>query len=139
MIVKNISNNILNAFFGRTGSVTLAQTAYIGLSTTTPDSSGGNFTEPATSAGYSRTLIGNYNQASTQLMDAAADGSISNAHNIIFFPEATTTWNTITHFGIFTAKTGGTPILWGALSSNINVPAGYIPIFRAGSLTVSLQ
>lgn len=72
-------------------------------------------------------------------MEQASGGSISNTNNIIFFPEATANWGTITHFGIFTSKISSIPIMWGALTTPITVPSGYIPIFRAGALTVSLQ
>lgn len=139
MITHNTANSILNAFFGRSSQISLASTCYIGLSTTTPTATGSDFTEPDIDNGYSRVLIGNYNQSNTQSMAAASEGSISNTNNIIFFPEATSSWGTITHFGIFNNKTGGIPIMWGTLSTSINVPAGYIPIFRAGALTVSLQ
>jgi len=139
MITNATANSILNAFFGRTNQISLASTCYIGLSTTTPTATGDNFTEPLETSGYSKVLIGNYNQSNTMLMDAASGGSISNTNSIIFFPEATASWGTITHFGIFTSKSSSTPIMWGALSSSITVPSGYIPIFRAGALTVSLQ
>lgn len=139
MITNATANSILNAFFGRTNQISLAPTCYIGLSTTTPTVTGENFTEPSEANGYSKVLIGNNSQSNTLLMDAASGGSISNTNNIIFFPEATASWGTITHFGIFTTKTSSTPIMWGALSTPITVPSGYIPIFRAGALTVSLQ
>ena len=139
MITNATANSILNAFFGRTSQISLAPTCYIGLSTSTPTAAGDNFTEPSEANGYSKVLIGNNSQSNTLLMDAASGGSISNTNNIIFFPEATASWGTITHFGIFTSKTSTTPIMWGALTTPITVPSGYIPIFRAGALTVSLQ
>ena len=139
MITNATANSILNAFFGRTNQISLASTCYIGLSTTTPTATGDNFTEPSEANGYAKVLIGNYNQSNTMLMEAASGGSISNTNSIIFFPEALASWGTITHFGIFTSKSSSTPIMWGALSSSITVPSGYIPIFRAGALTVSLQ
>ena len=139
MITNATANSILNAFFGRTNQISLAPTCYIGLSTTTPTATGDNFTEPLEANGFSKFLIGNNSQSNTLLMDAASGGSISNTNNIIFFPEATASWGTITHFGIFTSKTSSIPIMWGALTTPITVPSGYIPIFRAGALTVSLQ
>ena len=84
MITNATANSILNAFFGRTNQISLASTCYIGLSTTTPDANGNNFTEPASETGYSKVLIGNYNQSNTMLMDAASEGTISNSSNIIF-------------------------------------------------------
>ena len=139
MITNATANSILNAFFGRSNQITLAPTCYIGLSTSTPTAASDNFTEPSEASGYSKVLIGNYNQSSTLLMEQASGGSISNTNSIIFFPEATASWGTITHFGIFTSKTSSIPIMWGALTTPITVPSGYIPIFRAGALTVSLQ
>ncbi len=139
MITQATANTILNAFFGKAQSINIASTCYIGLSTTQPTATGDNFTEPAALTGYSRTLIGMYNQGSTQMMDSASEGTISNGSNIIFFPEATATWGTISYFGIFTSKSDGKPIMWGALTTPISVPSGYIPIFRAGALNVSLQ
>ena len=139
MITQLTANSILNAFFGRSQYPSLAPTCYIGLSTTTPDASGNNFTEPAEDTGYAKVFIGTYSQSNTQLMSPASAGTISNTNNIIFFPEATSSWGTITHFGIFSSKTATTPIMWGALTSSISVPSGYIPIFRAGALNVSLQ
>ena len=139
MITKSTANAILNAFFGKTQNCSLASSCYIGLSTTTPDANGDNFTEPDSATGYQRVFVGYYNQSNTQLMSPAADGSISNTNNIIFFPEATSSWGTITHFGIFSSASNGKPLMWGTLTSTINVPSGYIPIFRAGALTVTLQ
>jgi len=138
MIVTNVANNILKCLFGQQSSVSLASTCYIGLSTTTPDSDGSNFTEPASTTGYLRSLLGNSSNSVTYLMATPSDGSTKN-NNIIFFPEATEGWGTVTHFGIFSAKTGGTPIFWGALTASVAVPTGYIPIFRVGSLSVSLS
>ena len=57
MITQNTANSILNAFFGRSQYASLASTCYIGLSTTTPDASGNNFTEPASETGYSKVRL----------------------------------------------------------------------------------
>ena len=103
MITYSTANAILNAFFGRSNTVTLAPTCYIGLSTTTPTAAGDNFTEPSEASGYSKVLIGNNGQSSTLLMDPASNGSISNTNNIIFFQKQQH-MGTITHFGIFTSK-----------------------------------
>ena len=59
MITQPTANLILNAFFGRSNTLTLASTCYIGLSTTTPTETGENFTEPLEASGYEKTLLGN--------------------------------------------------------------------------------
>ena len=138
MITTNTANTILKAFFGQTSSFSIASTCYIGLSTTTPKNDGSNFTEPAESAGYARTLLGTSNSSTGWIMDTPANNTIKNTNQIIFFPEATESWGTVTHFGLFSAKTGGTPVFWGALTASVAVPVGYIPIFRAGALSVTL-
>ena len=84
MITRNTANSILNAFFGKSQYATLASTCYIGLSTTTPDAAGANFSEPSTSSGYARVMLGSHNQTNTQLMDAPSNGSICNTSNIIY-------------------------------------------------------
>ena len=58
MITRNTANKILEGFFGRQGNFSLASTCYIGLSTTTPDAAGSNFSEPSSSSGYARVMLG---------------------------------------------------------------------------------
>ena len=71
-------------------------------------------------------------------MGTPANGSVSNT-DIIFFPEATGSWGTITHFGLFTQASGGQLIVYGALTSPITVSANYVPLFRAGNFTLTLM
>ena len=130
MIVRSKANAILSGLFpnGSSGGT------YIGLSTTTPNENGGNFTEPTvgSTTGYKR--------AKVEVMGTPSDGQIQNT-DIIFFPESLGDgWGTITHFGLFSAQTGGTPYFWGELTgSSVQIPAGYIPIFRADALIVGLD
>lgn len=128
MIVRSKANEILASLFPnntQTGKYT-----YIGLSTTTPTETGANFTEPASSTGYKRMKL--------DKMGTPADGQVENT-DIIFFPESVASWGTITHFGLFSAQSSGTPYLWGALNSSVAVATGYIPIFRANALIVGLD
>lgn len=122
MIVRSKADSILNDIF---------QTKYyLGLSTTTPTTSGGNVTEPSSSSGYRR--------AQLSAMGTASDGQIQNT-DIIYMGESLADWGTITHFCIFTNATGGTPIFYGQLTSSVSVPTGYVPIFRAGAIKVGLD
>ena len=57
---------------------------------------------------------------------------------IIFYPEASASWGTLTHFGLYSAANGGNLILYGALSSPITVAANYVPLFRAGNFSLTL-
>lgn len=118
-IVRNKANSILNDLFQKTYQ--------IGLSTTTPTATGGNVTEPSSASGYKRMPL--------SAMGTASDGQIQN-NDIIFFPESLSDWGTITHFVVYAS---GTPVFFGKLDSNVNVPTGYVPIFRAGALKVGLD
>lgn len=129
MIVRSKANTILNDIFSKN--------YYIGLSTTTPTEEGSNFKEP-TATEYKRVKL--------SVMGTAGNpysGQIQN-DDIIFFPEAITSWGTITHFGIFTSLTASsapTPIYWGKLNAEngVTIAAEYVPIFRAGALKIGLD
>lgn len=144
MIVRSKANELLKQLytFGSGSSTTYG---YIGLSTTTPDENGNNFTEPALPSGVtgddsSAITVNEYKRVSLKdMMDTPSDGIVRNK-DIIFFPEAEHYgWGQITHFGIFTAASGGKPIFWGALSSPVQIPKNYIPIFRAKKLQIGLD
>ena len=127
-ITRSKASEILNGIFQKT--------YYIGLSTTTPTATGGNFNEPTSSTGYKRMQL--------SAMGSASDGQIQNT-DIIFFPESLSTWGKITYFGIFTASSGSTaPIYYGEIKDTsgvlgVDVPQGYVPLFRSGALKVALD
>lgn len=137
---STVTASFLNQLTGKASGV--LGTCYIGLSTTTPASDGSNFTEPSSSNGYERALVGQYNSSTTQKMGtptfSAGVGTITN-NSAIQFNEATSTWNTITHFGLFTAATGGTPLVWGALTTSVVVAAETIPVFRVSQFTLTME
>ena len=149
MIIYSIANTLLNEFFARGDRSSLIPTSaacYIGMSTTVPtvNDSGiiTNFTEPASVTGYRRARLGIQNNAATWLMDAAENGSITNGSNFIFFDEATAGqggFGELKWFGLFSAETGGTPVLAGELTAAVTVPAGNVLIFRPNNLTVSME
>ena len=149
MITYSIANTLLDEFFARGDRSSLIPTStacYIGMSTTKPtfNDSGiiTNFTEPASVTGYSRARLGHYNNEATWLMDAASKGSITNGENFILFDEATVGqggFGELKWFGLFSAQTGGNPILAGELTTAVTVPAGNVLIFRPNNLTVSME
>ena len=149
MIIYSIANTLLNEFFARGDRSSLIPTSaacYIGMSTTVPtvNDSGiiTNFTEPASVTGYRRSRLGLYNNENTWLMDAAKKGSITNGSNFIFFDEATVGqggFGELKWFGLFSAQTGGNPILAGELTTAVTVPDGNVLIFRPNNLTVSME
>lgn len=127
-----LDNKLLDLVFSNT-AYTVPSTLYIGLSTTAPTQAGGNFTEPSGN-GYARVAVTN----NSTNWPAASNGSKNNA-NAITFPQATGSWGTVTHFGIFDAATSGNLLAWGALSQSKAISAGDTPYFAAGSLTLNLS
>lgn len=151
MVDYSIGNSFLNALFARTTStvamVPLSESCYIGVSTTKPTQSEvsgniGNFTEPAASTGYRRSRLGIKNNSATWVMDNAAKNEIKNGENFIFFDEATEGgggFGEVGWFGLFTAETGGTPLVAGELKTPVTVEEKHVLIFRPGDLTVTMQ
>lgn len=113
-----------------------ATTKYIALSSTTPTEAGTNFTEPAGGA-YARvaTTSADWSAASGT---APATKTTSAAKT---FPTATADWASganLTHFGIYSAATGGTLLAWGALTTPKPVLNQDTPSFGAGSIVLRL-
>ena len=131
-------NRILRGLVGKDSA--LGSTVYLGLSSTTPNAEGGNITEPIGN-GYERVLIGSYSQSGTQKFGDVSNDSITN-NEIIYFPESTGSWgNTLTHFVLFTTKTGtgdSYVLAFGELTTPVTVSAANaVVLFRKGELTVT--
>ena len=110
----------------------ITESLWVGLSTTTPNENGGNFSEPSASE-YSRVKFGD-------TFDTSVKAQVSNGRGILFYNETLGSWGKITHFGLFSTKSGGTPIFWGALTTPVSInAANYVPIFRAGALKIALD
>ena len=144
MITRTKANELLKQLFWSTANDGKKTYYYIGLSTTTPDANGNNFTEPSIPEGAvdedgEEIKTNEYQRVYLEgVMDEPQNAIIKNS-GIVFFNEAEHYgWGTITHFGIFTSKTGGKPIFWGEIPA-VNIPKNYIPIFRAKKLQVGLD
>lgn len=128
MIVRSRANQILNSLFPNSDKEGYT---YIGLSTTTPTETGTNFTEPSAANGYERIKI--------SVMGAASDAQISN-NKIITFPLIkNNSWGTVSHFGLFSSESGGTPYLFGAINTPVELPVGYLACLDAKKLIIGLD
>jgi hypothetical protein len=106
---------------------------YIGLSTTKPASDGTNVTEPSS---------GNYARVACNLSEwgAASARSIANGAAVPF-ATANGTWAAGVALGywvLYTAITGGTLIMWGAVTTPPIVTSGMTPSFAIGALTATI-
>lgn len=120
---------LTNAYASTLVNSIISANPWMGLSSATPDSDGDNFVEP-TVGGYART-----NYAST--MGTAVNGVREN-DEIIYFPETTAGWGTLTYFGLFSSETADTPQVYGALDDDVTVQANYVPLFRVGQFQLSI-
>lgn len=122
--------DVLKAVTGQATTVvttTPLTEVYVGLYTVAPtDAAGG--TEVA-GGGYAR-------QASKGKWAVPAAGSVSN-NAAVGFPTATADWGTVVAFGLFTAATGGTLLMWGTLGTNKPIMNGDTASFASGTLTLT--
>lgn len=109
----------------------IKSTTYIGLSTTTPTAAGGNFTEPGSATGYARAQFGP--------QDASKSAQIANAAIIFFNESLGNGYGTVTHFGLFSSASGGTPFFVGELTPAMSIGSDHVPIFRKQQLVIGLD
>lgn len=146
MITTNTKKTILNGLVGNSNA--FGGSAFLGLSSTAPKEDGTEITEP-TVGGYARVQIGSYNSSGVDKFGSpevdAETGNLIVANNTeIYFPESTASWgNALTHFVIFSAKTGGNVIAYGELTDD-GVPAPItvdaektVVMFRPGKLKIT--
>lgn len=113
----------------------LASGSYVALTTAAPtaNSTGSNLSEPSSANGYARVAVN-----STNGNFAAAARVLTNG-SYIYFPEATASWGTITHMCFVSAASGGALRYFGALNSSVSVGANTVPLFKPGTINISLD
>lgn len=126
------SNKVLDFNFGGV-SYTPPAILYFSLSTTSPDISGGSFTEPSGGA-YARVALANNKTNWT----TAASGVLTNA-TAVTFVESTASWGTIIAVGMFNALTGGNLLWYDSLSPSRTVASATTVLFAIGSITVQFN
>ena len=123
-------NQVMGNLFKTKETPALPSEYYIGLSSTAPNISGGNVTEPLSNSGYKRVELEN--------LSAPADGVITN-EQAISFDESTANWGTMSHFVIYDALEAGNLLMYDTLSTPRNVEAATIVTIKANSLTLTLS
>jgi hypothetical protein len=117
-------------------SLTPPASVHVALSTTTPTSAGASFTEPSGN-GYSRVSV--TPNTTNFPASTAANPTVKSNGTEIAFPEASGSWGTVTHFGIFSAATGGTLLDWAPLTTSKAIGSGDTAKFAPGALQTRLQ
>ncbi len=106
---------------------------WVALSTTTPTATGTNFTEPG-GGSYARVEI---DAADWAAASGGAPSSVATS-SLVQFPEATGSWGSITHVGLYSLSSGGTLSYWGALTTPRSVTTGQQPQFAIGDLVLQV-
>ena len=119
-----LENEILDHILG-TGSYTMASGIYVGLATVSfnDDASGAELS----CKGYIRKVA---------TFNAAASGAADNS-GAVEFPAATSSWGTVSHFGLFDAVSGGNLLIHGAFTTPKLIDTGDILKISAGDLDIS--
>lgn len=123
-------NQVMGNLFKTKETPALPSEYYIGLSSTAPNISGGNVTEPLSNSGYKRVKLENLSEP--------ADGVITN-EQAISFDESTANWGTMSHFVIYDALEAGNLLMYDTLSTPRNVEAATIVTIKANSLILTLS
>ena len=123
-------NQVMGNLFKTKETPALPSEYYIGLSSTAPNISGGNVTEPLSNSGYKRVKLENLSEPT--------DGVITN-EQAISFDESTANWGTMSHFVIYDALEAGNLLMYDTLSTPRNVEASTIVTIKANSLTLTLS
>lgn len=123
-------NQVMGNLFKTKETPALPSEYYIGLSSTAPNISGGNVTEPLSNSGYKRVKLENLSEPTY--------GVITN-EQAISFDESTANWGTMSHFVIYDALEAGNLLMYDTLSTPRNVEAATIVTIKANSLTLTLS
>ena len=141
---KDCKSQIMKNMTGKSQQINISSNCYIGLLSAAPsydrvDNDVIYNTHELSGAGYKRMLIGGYQTAASPVMSDIDDNGTSVNEGTIFFPEAEGDWGAATYFALFNSEEGGSPHLWGALTSAVTISAGYVPIFKPGSLSITIN
>lgn len=125
-ISNYLENALLNATLRNT-TYTSPATVYAALFTSDPTDAGSG-TE-CTGSGYARKAI---------TFAAPSNGVTTNSAAACEFDQATGSWGTITHFGIYDALTTGNLLYHGALTTSKTISSGDVFKFATSSVSVTL-
>ena len=109
------------------GSYT-APSIYVGLSTADPTDDASGLAEPS-GGSYARVSVTGWSRSGNEVDNDAA----------ITFTQATGSWGTLTHFGLFDAASGGNMLCSGELTSPVAIASGETFEFAAGDCNITLD
>lgn len=120
-----LENALINATLRNT-AYTSPSTVYVAL-----------FTSDPTDAGSGTEVSGGSYARKSATFGAPSNG-VSSISSAVEFDQATGSWGTVTHFGIYDALTTGNLLYHGALTASKAIDTGDVFKFASGALTVTL-
>ena len=114
------------------GTITNGTGGFIGLFTTAPDDTGA--ATEVSGGSYARVQIGAQGQG-TMGVNA---GSCQNQQEFRF-PDSTGNWGTIVAVGLFDAATNGNALVYGTLTSSVQIGTGEIFKIPVNGFTITLS
>lgn len=121
-----LENKILDHVLRNT-SYTSPTTVYVGLYTSNPGE--GNTGTEVSGGSYARQVL-SVTTASGGVVTSSAD---------VTFPQATSSWGTISHIGLLDALTSGNLLMYTALTTSKAIESGDVLKIASGSLTASVD
>lgn len=115
---------LVNAVLRNT-SYTSPTTVYVGL-----------FTSDPTDAGSGTEVSGGSYTRKAMAFASPTNGATSNS-SAVEFDQATASWGTVTHFGLFDASSSGNLLLHGALTTSKTIDSGDVFKFATSALTAT--
>jgi hypothetical protein len=115
---------LVNAVLRNT-SYTSPTTVYVGL-----------FTSDPTDAGSGTEVSGGSYARKAMAFSSPSNGATSNS-SAVEFDQATASWGTVTHFGLFDASSSGNLLLHGALTASKTIDDGDVFKFATSALTAT--
>jgi hypothetical protein len=126
-ITDTIENEVLDHIL-KVGAYSPAATVYLGLSTADPTDAGSGWADP-TYTGYARKTI-SFGAAASRKITQNAD---------VTFDQCTAGSSTVSHYGIWSAVSGGTLLAYGALATPKSIVAGNTPKVVSGQVYVEFN
>lgn len=158
MIFYNHANNFLQLTAGIYEEISGAGLCYMGLLTATPTADGVSINEISTAdyPSYQRILLcANSAQSLTSVWGSAEKGVLTNSKPFAGDSqcEEESGWPECSHWCLFTAKTGGTPLIADVFrdpdgtpdanglypATTLKVGHKQVPVFRKGALQLTLK
>lgn len=122
-----LENELLDHVFN-VGSYSPPATVYLGLSTADPTDDASGLAEPSGN-GYVRKAI-TFSGGTTRTIRQAAD---------VTFDQATGSWGTLSHWGVFDAESAGNMLSHGQLGTSKAVVSGNTPSVSAPQIQISFN